>query len=426
MSDDVTGNVVLLLFCLSLSFFFSSVETAITATRRARLLALKDTHANRAKLFDWVLNEPQRALTVTLVGNNIVNIAASAFATSLAIRLMGNTGTWLAVALMTLIIVVFCEILPKSIAITCPERILTTTLPVLKKLNNLLAPVLWLTSRLVQSIGKLFGMDLSSKNPFVTREEIEHIVNVGEETGALEEDERRMIHGVISFEETRVSEVMVPRTDMVAVPSSLTVGKAVETFRETGHSRMPVYEGDLDHIVGILYVKDLLEHLAQGRVQEPISTLHRPPLFVPETMKTSEIFEIMKKGRVHMAIVVDEYGGTAGLVTLEDLLEEIVGEIQDEYDRETPPILQEDEGCFLVQGHVNLEDLSEALDSHFESEDVDTVAGLVLALAGDFPKPGQRLDYGPWEIEVVEVKGHRITQVRLIRRPMETDSDDEE
>ena len=224
-----------------------------------------------------------------------------------------------------------------------------------------------------------------------------------------------MIHGVIAFEEIRVSEVMEPRTDVYAIEQDGTAEEAVKIFIESGHSRIPVYREDLDQVIGILYAKDLLGPLAHSEKNISILKLMRKPLFVPETMKTDEALDTMKKSRTHIAIVIDEYGGMAGLITLEDLIEEIVGDIQDEYDTEIPEIQSEDENTYLVQGQVNLEELSDALAYPFDTafEDVDTLAGMVLELSGGFPTQGQLVTYGSWDIHVLEVQNHRILQVRM-------------
>jgi CBS domain containing-hemolysin-like protein len=402
-----------LLFLLLLSAFFSSAETAITAAGRGKLLALQERHPFQRRFFQWLVGDTQRALTITLVSNNLVNIAASAVATSLAIILFGHKGVFGAVIIMTVVIVIFGEILPKSIAIIKSESILLVTLPILRFLGLIFAPFIWIMNHFVRMIGLLFGVDLKTQHPFVTREEIEQMVNIGEASGALEAVERKMIHGIISFEETRVYEIMIPRTDMNAIASNATIGESVSIFQEFGHSRVPVYGESLDDIEGILYVKDTIPYLYSGMSEEPVSKLKRDALFVPETMKIVDVFNIMKNRHVHMAIVVDEYGGTAGLVTLEDLLEEIVGEIQDEYDSETAPVLKETGGNYLVQANVSLEDLSEILNYSFESEDAESVGGLILALTGGFPEKGAILQYGKWEIEVLDVEDHRIKLLRF-------------
>lgn len=413
MNQEIAQSILILVVLLLFSAFFSSSETAITSIGRGKLLAIQEKNPQRRKGIDWLISDMQRALTVILIGNNLVNIAASAVATQVAISLIGAKGLLLAVAFMTVVVVIFGEILPKSIAILKPDGIVSTTLPLLRLINVIFSPLIWITVGIVKFFGSLMKVDLSSQHPFVTREEIEQMVNIGEASGVFEEEERRMIHGVITFEETRVYEIMIPRTDMVAVPGDISISDSIPVFRECGHSRLPVYEKSPDHIVGILYVKDLIGAFMSDETSIQVSSLAREALFVPETMRIADLFDVMRGKRVHMAIVIDEYGGTAGLVTLEDLIEEIVGEIQDEYDDESALIQKEPDGSYLVRGQMGLEDLSEILGYPFESSDMDSVGGLVLSLAGRFPDKGQRLPYGHWEFQVLEVEDHRIKMVRV-------------
>ena len=412
MSSDISGSIILLVVLLILSVYFSATETSITAAGKGKLLALSDEYPHRRKDFLWLVHDTAKAINVTLIGNNLVNIAASAVATTVAIKFFGAVGPALAVAIMTILIVVFCEILPKNFAIAKRERVLLFSLPFLRFFSTIMTPVTWSLRAVLRLFGKIVGMDLVSYSSLISRQEIDHIVSDG---GVLEEDERKMIHGVIAFEETRVSEVMEPRTDVCAIEQDGTAEEAVRKFIESGHSRVPVYREDLDQVIGILYAKDLLAPLTRGDKNISILKLMRKPLFVPETMKTDEALDTMKKSRTHIAIVIDEYGGMAGLITLEDLIEEIVGDIQDEYDTEIPEIQVEDESTYLVQGQVNIEELSDALAYPFDTafEDIDTLAGMVLELSGGFPIQGQMVTYGSWDIHVLEVQNHRILQVRM-------------
>jgi putative hemolysin len=220
-------------------------------------------------IFQWLVGDVQRALTITLVSNNLVNIAASAVATSLAILLFGHRGVLWAVIIMTVVIVIFGEVLPKSIAIIKSEAILIFTLPILRLLGVVFSPFIWIMNRLVRVLGLLFGVDLRMQHTFVTREEIEQMVNIGEASGVLEAVERKMIHGIISFEETRVYEIMVPRTDINAIANDASIGDSVAIFQEYGHSRIPVFDESLDDIVGILYAKDAIPYLFSGKIDEP-------------------------------------------------------------------------------------------------------------------------------------------------------------
>ncbi|GHS97571.1 hypothetical protein AGMMS50276_17860 [Synergistales bacterium] len=409
----VAQGIFWLFILLCLSAFCSASETVVTATPRSRLMVLQETKPFYRSMFQWILDDVQHVLTLCLVSNNIVNIGASTLATALALRFFGEKSLIFVVPILTMTVIIFGEIIPKSIALTGGERVLLFCTPILRSLGFVIHPITWLTQRAVSAVGWVFHLDMRRQNPFVTREEIEQFVSIGEESGALEPVERRMIHGVIDFEEKRVHEIMVPRPDMVTIESSETVGSAVEVFIEHGHSRLPVYEDNPDNITGILYVKDTLQSLVEGDLERGVGELSREPLFVPESIRTVELLELMRRDHVHIAIVVDEYGGIAGSVTMEDLLEEIVGEIQDEYDQETPEIQEEESGVYLVQGNMSLEDLSEALDCPFESEDAESIAGLVLSLAGGFPSTDSEFEYDGWLIRVVELEDHRIKLLRM-------------
>ncbi|PIE54111.1 MAG: hypothetical protein CSA35_07500 [Dethiosulfovibrio peptidovorans] len=406
-----TGGAVLVL--LLLSAIFSGGETAITATSRAKLMTLRERHRPFQKILDWLLKDRQSVLTTILIANNLVNIAASSLATIVAMAVFQNHGMILAVAVMTVLIVIFGEIFPKSFALARSDRVLFLTIHCIRVANVLLTPFVWLISVLVTFIGKLSRVDLSLQASFITREEIEQVVTIGEASGVLEEAERRMIHGIISFDDTRVSEIMVPRIDMDVVESEMSIEELVPILQDHGHSRIPIYKGSLDDIVGILYVKDLIGRLHSGETGVKVVQLKRDALFVPETMKVPDLFNIMKNRRIHMAVVVDEYGGTAGIITLEDLLEEIVGEIQDEYDHELPSIEKVDDHTYRVQGNMDLEDLSETLGYPFESKDVESVGGLVTDLSGDFPSVGSSVTYGEWIFTVMQVVDHRVVELEL-------------
>ncbi|MDR1379799.1 MAG: hemolysin family protein [Synergistaceae bacterium] len=405
-----------LVILLVLSAFCSAAETAITTAGRGKLLALQGARPFYKSLFQWLIDDIQGALTLCLIANNVVNIGASTLATTIALKLFGTGGIVYVVPFMTVMIVIFGEILPKSVSIVYSERVLLFCTPILRVLNFLAYPITRLMQGGVWGVGWLLRLDLKRQGPFVTREEIEQVVNIGEQSGAIEAVERRMIHGIIDFEDTRVYEIMVPRMDMVTLENTDTIASAMEVFIEHGHSRLPVYEDNPDNIIGILYVKDTLKNLVEGDLARLVDSLVRKPMFVPESIRTVELLEAMRRDHVHIAVVVDEYGGIAGLVTMEDLLEEIVGEIQDEYDQEAPDILEEEDGSYLVQGNMSLEDLSEVLKCPFESEDAESIAGLVLSLAGGFPEDNEEFEYANWIIKVVDLEDHRIKLLRLARK----------
>ena len=419
MTVIILGFVILFL----LSAFFSGAETSITATGTGKLRTLQEQGKYKFlnSTFQWLIDDTQEALTVCLIANNVVNISASALASSVVLGLFGSHALVFVVPVMTILIVIFGEILPKSAAMVYSENVLIFASPILRILAFLISPIAWAMKKCVKAIGFLLHIDLGTQQVFVTRDEIEQFVKIGEESGALEASERRMIDGIIDFDETRVHEIMIPRTDMIALEAEDTLAEAVKIFIEEGHSRLPVYEESPDNIIGILYVKDTLKNLLDADLTCEVRNLLRKPIFVPETIRTAELLENMRREHIHIAIIVDEYGGVAGLVTMEDILEQIVGEIQDEYDQEAPEIQKLDDGSYMVQGGISLENLSEALGSEFESEDAESLGGLVLTLSGSFPEAGEIFEYGGWKIKVEALEDHRITLLNLSK--IETDDE---
>ena len=421
----MTGIIIGFIILFLLSAFFSGAETSITATGTGKLRTLQEQGKYKFlnSTFQWLIDDTQEALTVCLIANNVVNISASALASSVVLQIFGPGALVIVVPVMTVLIVIFGEILPKSAAMIYSENVLIFAAPILRVLAFLISPVAWAMKKCVKAIGFLLHLDLGTQQVFVTRDEIEQVVKIGEESGALEANERRMIDGIIDFDETRVHEIMIPRTDMIALEANDTLADAVKLFIEQGHSRIPVYEESPDNIIGILYVKDTLKNLLDGDLSCEVRTLLRKPIFVPETIRTAEVLENMRREHIHIAIIVDEYGGVAGIVTMEDILEQIVGEIQDEYDEETPEIQKLEDGSYLIQGIISLEDLSEALGSEFESEDAETLGGLVLTLSGSFPEVGEVFNYNGWRIKVIELEDHRITTLNMTK--IEPENSDE-
>ncbi|MBQ7665973.1 MAG: HlyC/CorC family transporter [Synergistaceae bacterium] len=424
MAGIIAGFILLFV----LSAFFSGAETSITATGTSKLRTLQEQGKYKFlnSTFQWLIDDTQEALTVCLIANNIVNISASALASTVVLELFGSRALVLAVPVMTILIVIFGEILPKSAAMVYSENVLIFASPILRVIAFLISPVAWAMKKCVTFIGMLIHIDLGTQQVFVTRDEIEQVVKIGEESGALEASERRMIDGIIDFDETRVHEIMIPRTDMIALEANDTLAEAVNLFIEQGHSRIPVYEESPDNIIGILYVKDTLKNLLESNLSCEVRTLLRKPIFVPETIRTAEVLEAMRREHIHIAIIVDEYGGVAGIVTMEDILEQIVGEIQDEYDQETPEIQKMEDGSYLVQGSISLEDLSEALGTEFESDDAESLGGLVLILSGSFPEEGEVFKYRNWRIKVKELEDHRIKELKLRKIEQEDKTEQEE
>ncbi len=402
-----------ILCLLFLSAFFSGAEMALTETSTVRLKSLAEKYAFLKKTVEWVNVDRSKVLSAILIGNNLVNVAASTVATAIAVTLWHARGVAYTVVVMTVMIIIFGEVLPKCLALARGETVLIFSLLPIRFFAWTATPLIWTMQFIASATGKLTGLDLSLKDTFVTKEEIGQVVKIGEASGAIEKAERQMIDGVISLDEIRVSEIMVPRTEMHLIESCRTVDEALHFIQEMGDSRVPVYTDTPDHIDGVVLVKDLLSAFSQGKKGEAVTKVMRKPLFVPETMFVPKLFKIMQNMRMHMALVVDEYGGTAGLVTMEDLLEEIVGEIQDEYDRDEPMIQSLPDGTWKVLSGISLEDLNEALHSDFKCEDVDTLGGFLLDRFGNFPRQGDCITLNGWIFTVTSMAEHHIVEVTV-------------
>ena len=309
----------------------------------------------------------------------------------------------------SIIILILARLLPRAWALGRQERVALLVAGPLRALTLLLTPITWLMLR----IGKqATPPGASADNLFLSEDGLRFLLNASEDETMIEDDEKEMIQSIFEFGETLVREVMVPRIDVMAVPLELPMLEATDVILKAGHSRVPVYEETIDNVMGILYAKDLLRYLRDGRTDVPLSKILRPPYFIPELKKVDELLQELQQRRVHMAVVVDEYGGTAGIVTIEDLLEEIVGEIQDEYDAEQPTIEPVGEDEFLFDARVPLDEVNKLLDVELPEEGGDTLGGFIYSQLGKVPAVGDTIEFGGINIEVLSVAGRRIKQVR--------------
>ena len=417
LAGQLIGLAVLLLF----SAYFSASETALTGLGRLKMKSLMEKEKEKAPLLSLWVEDPNRLLTTILVGNNIVNVAASVLFTVILLRLLGETATGKATALsigiMTFLILIFGEITPKTYARQHAERIALRTIGLLKFFARVFSPLVKALIFVAGIVIRLSGSKMVSPGPFMTEEDIRGMLSVGEEEGVLEEEEREMIDSIFKFGDTKVQEVMVPRPDMVAVEAGRSLSDILKAAVEAGHSRIPVFEKKIDNIIGVLYVKDLLN--LWGKKDEErlkVKDLIRPPYFVPETKKVNELLREFQKKKIHLAIAVDEYGGTAGLATLEDLLEEIVGEIEDEHDEKREDIKILEDGSALVSGKMYIGEVNEELDINLpEKEGVETVAGFVTDYLGRVPQTGEELTYESIFISVVEADHRRVIRVKIVK-----------
>lgn len=384
MDPSVTIRIVVLIILLCLSAFFSSSETALTTVSRIRMRSLAEEGSRKAARVLNVTDNSAKMLSAILIGNNIVNLSASSIATALAIELFGNAGAGIATGILTILILIFGEISPKTMATIRAEKLSLKVSGIIWMLMKILTPVIFIINALAMIVLRLFGVDPSEKNRVMTESELRTIVDVGHESGVIETEEKEMINNVFDFGDAEAKEVMVPRIDMTFAQVDSTYEELLEIYREDHFTRIPVYEESTDDVIGILNVKDLLlcdkEHFS-------LRQLMREPYFTYEYKNTAELLIEMRSSSINIAIVLDEYGATAGLITLEDLIEEIVGEIRDEYDDdEEDPIQQLSDHEYLVEGSMNLTDFSDYLDLNLESDDYDSIGGYMIGLLDHLPK----------------------------------------
>jgi putative hemolysin len=416
MSPGTVGEAALLAVCILVAAAASATETALTSVGRFRVRHMVEEGSQAAATLQRLHDDPNRFLSTVLVTNTVALILASFASTLLSIEFvpaeygfLGQLGVSL---LLSVFLLIFAEVTPKSLAIRNADRIALRAAGPVNALSRVLRPVLWF----ITLIARATTVGRAARGPFLTEQELMTLLNVSEQEGVIEEQEREMINQIIEIGDKPVREVMVPRTDITAIDRDAPLEEVLRVLETTRHTRLPVRDGDLDRIVGMVHVKDVALLLLQPR-SEPwdLSHLTRPITFTPESKKVDELLHEMQTERVHMKVVLDEYGGTAGLVTIEDLLEEIVGEIRDEYDvAEEEPfrILGEQEA--VVDARFPMNELNEKLDLGVEeSDDYDSVGGFVLATLGSIPEAGARFDAGRVHWTVDAVNGNRVLQVRL-------------
>lgn len=429
------ASFVVLLVLLLLNAYFSMAEAALTSVRRSWVRTLAEQKHRLAPYLIMFTNEPSRFLSTIQVGLNLLGFLASAVAaTNLAEPLrqillplerftgwsMQGVSVVIVASFTAFAYVIFGETVPRSIAITHAERVALATVAPLVFFDRLFAlPIrgVNLTTRMVL---KLFGIQMHRLAPVVSEEELRVLVEAGEEQGVIEEQEKEMIQSIFEFTDTIAREVMTPRVDIKAAPATAAPQEIIKLIRETGHTRIPIYKGSLDHIIGIIHAKDLLRYCETGG-KFSLHEVLRPAFFVPESKRVVELLQEMRRQRTHLAILQDEYGGTSGLVTLEDLVEEIVGEIQDEYDAEPEPQVEAlPDGSLLIDAKLHLDDASELLGITLESEEFDTLGGYVFGQLGHQPTEGETVRVDSWELRVHAIEGHRIRLIHAMRVAEET------
>lgn len=411
--ESYTWQLILLVILLVMSGFFSMSETALMALSKIRIRHMVDEGVKGAKLVEKLSEDPSKLLGAILIGNNIVNIGASALATSIAVKAIGESGVGLVTIIMTILVLIFGEITPKSIAKQKSEEV---ALKVSKPINlvvKLFKPFIYVFTAISGVFIKILGGDPKATEPFITEEELKTMVGVSEEEGVLENVEKEMIFNVFGFADAQVKDVMVQRVDVVAVDINATYDEVINIIKVEQFSRIPVYNQNIDDVIGILNVKDLII-ASQNEEDFKVSDYMREPYYTFEFKKVTELFKEMKKSRNHMAVVLDEYGGNVGIVTIEDLIEEVVGEIEDEYDDEQDSdiiVIKEDE--YIVDGSARLDHIGDLIGVSMESEEFDSIGGLIIGELGRFPERNEEVKVNSIRFVVEEIDKNRIKKVRI-------------
>ncbi len=407
--------LIAIIVCLCFSSYFSATETALTTLSEAKVHQLFAQGIRTRGLRLW-LNKPSQVLTTLLVGNNIVNILASSLATAIATAIFKNNGIGIAVGIMTFIILIFGEVVPKTFAKHNADKMVPWATKLLSIFYVLFYPAMIFLNVISNILIKATGGKISTTEGPITEEELEFLIDLGQREGVLEKREERMLHSVLDLSDTVTREIMVPRTNMIAVSLETDYHSLISTVLEAGYSRVPVYEGTIDNIAGIVHAKDLLQFLEREQRAKPfqLRELLRPVYYVPESMSISDLLVEFQRRKTHLAVVVDEYGGTAGIVAMEDILEEIVGEIHDEHDIEEKPLQLIGEGHYLADAFISIDDLGEQLGVEFPEEDAyDTLGGFIVSELGHLPAPGESKEWNNLHFVIKEADEKRVLKVEI-------------
>ena len=389
MDSGIVFQAVAIIILIALSSFFSSAETAMTTVNKIRIQSLSEQGDKRAIILEKVISDSPKMLSAVLIGNNIVNMSVSSLMTTLTIKVLGNAYVGIATGILTLLILIFGEITPKNMATIHAEKLALAYARIIYGFMFILTPVVFIVTKITSGVLLLFHIDPNAKANAMTEHELRTLVNVGQEEGVIENEEKQMIYNVFDFGDSTARDVMIPRIDMTFVNVDSTYDELMEIFSEDMHTRFPVYEDNTDNVIGIINMKDLLIYPKDKPFS--IRNILREPYFTYEYKATADLMIEMRKASVNLAIVLDEYGATAGLVTLEDLLEEIGGEIRDEYDEDEVEDIKEiqPDREYIVQGSAKLDDINETLHINLESEDYDSIGGYIIEQLDCLPKEGQ-------------------------------------
>ncbi|WP_042275842.1 HlyC/CorC family transporter [[Clostridium] dakarense] len=415
---DLTGILIqigILVILLIGSGFFSASETALMSLSKIRIRGMKDEGVKGAKLVSSLIEEPNKLLSSILVGNNIANIAATSISTSLFMSILGDKpgAVPLATAVMTVLVLIFGEITPKTIAANNSEKVALFVSKPIKAIIFIASPIVWIFNLITNVIFKIFGIKSKGSQPYITEEELKTMVNVSHEEGVLEIEERQIINNVFQFGDMQAKEAMVQRLDMIAINSEDSYEEIIEMFKHEKLSRLPVYEDSIDDIIGILNIKDVIFLKDEEIKNFNVNNYIREPFFTYEFKKITQLLEEMKIEKSQMAIVVDEYGGTSGLITIEDLVEVIVGDIEDEYDEEEDDIIVIKEDEYVVEGSTKITDINELIGVKLESEEFDSIGGFIIGHLRRWPEENEVIEFDNIRFCIESLDKNRIKKIRI-------------
>ncbi len=424
MDTDSIIQLISIIILLGLSAFFSSAETSFITVSRIKLLSLAQEGNKRADMVISIIDQPAKMLSAVLIGNNIVNISCSALTTSFTISVWGNKATGIVTGVLTLLVLIFGEITPKNTANIHATKMAMAYAPIIKFLMIILTPVIFIVDHLAGFFLWLLRIDSNKKKDIFTEDEIRTIVNVSQEEGVIESNEKKIINNLFDFGDSTAKDVMIPRIDMTLADVNSSYDEIIELFRQTMYTRIPIYENSPDNVIGILNIKDLIVSKSDSKTFD-IRKIMRKPFFTFEQKNTSDLFKDMQLSSTSIAIVLSEYGTTSGMITTEDLLEEIVGEIRDEYDTdENDALIKINDTTYRVDGSFKLDDLNDELGTTLESEDNDSIGGLIVEKLDRLPKAGDKLTVDNVWMFVEKVSSNRAESVIIKLLPEKNEKED--
>ncbi len=415
MGSEIGLQLFILVLLIGGSAFFSMSETALMSITKLDVRHMTTNKVKGAKLVGTLIEDTSKLLGSILVGNNLVNIGASALATVVATDLLGNAGVGIATGVMTLFVLVFGEITPKSIASKNPQKIAVLVSKPIFLVVTIVSPIVKILMVITNGLVRLLGGKSDANESFITADKLKTIVTVSHEEGVIQKEEKEMLHNIFNFGDSYAKDVMIPRTDMITIDIEASYSEVMEIFKQHQFSRMPVYKDSNDNIVGMLYIKDLLMNSVDHE-QFAISSILREAFFVHEFNKIDKLFKKLQLKKIGMAVVVDEYGGTSGLITIEDLIEMIVGDIDDEYDLDQDDFVQLSEDEYLIDGSFRISELNEKMELDIVSDEFDSIGGYLVGVVDRFPQNGETVKTDNLTFIIEDADNKRINKIRLISK----------